>query len=266
VSTPIEPAGPPDPIEPVRPPDPRESPQAPGQAEAPQPAAGTQFEDYPLTRSEYIGAMVHFYRGELGRADHWRARLDPTTNWAIVTTGAMLSFAFSTPEHSHVTLLLALLLVSIFLWFEARRFRYFDVWRSRVRMIEENFWIPIIRRNLVSPRANWGEFVAEDLDCPTFKLSVLEAIGIRLHRNYLWIYFAILVAWLAKIHIHPTPARNFAELLDRMAIGPISGWLVLAVILLLYGGAVWMAFRVAHKRAAIDEVSGLEKHPGSWKT
>jgi hypothetical protein len=41
---------------------------------------------------------------------------------------------------------------------------------------------------------------------------------------------------------------------------------VLAVILLLYGGAVWMAFRVAHKRAAIDEVSGLEKHPGSWKT
>lgn len=27
------------------------------------------FEDYPLTRSEYIAAMVHFYRGERSRAD-----------------------------------------------------------------------------------------------------------------------------------------------------------------------------------------------------
>ena len=51
----------------------------------------------------------------------------------------------------------------------------------------------------------------------------------------------------------------------RWAIA-LLGWLVLAVILLFYGGAVWLAFRVAHKRAAIDEVSGLEKSPGSWKT
>jgi uncharacterized membrane protein len=77
--------------------------------EEPQPPSPTAFEDYPLTRSEY--------RGELSRADHWRARLDPTTNWAIVTTGAMLSIAFSSQEHSHVTLLLALILVSIFLGF-----------------------------------------------------------------------------------------------------------------------------------------------------
>ena len=79
--------------------------------EEPQPPSPTAFEDYPLTRSEYIAALVHFYRGELSRADHWRARLDPTTNWAIVTTGAMLSIAFSSQEHSHVTLLLALILV-----------------------------------------------------------------------------------------------------------------------------------------------------------
>jgi len=34
------------------------------------------FEDYPLTRSEYISAMVHFYRGERSRADAWRSRLE----------------------------------------------------------------------------------------------------------------------------------------------------------------------------------------------
>lgn len=111
---------------------------APGEG-SPGPGRDAEFEDYPLTRAEYISAMVHFYRGELQRADDWRARLDPTTNWAVVTAGAMLSFSFNSPEHSHVTLLLSLVLVSIFLVFESRRFRYYDVWRSRVRMFEENF-------------------------------------------------------------------------------------------------------------------------------
>ncbi len=224
------------------------------------------FEDYPLTRSEYIAALVHFYRGELSRADHWRARLDPTTNWAIVTTGAMLSFAFSSPEHSHVTLLLALILVSIFLGFEARRFRYFDVWRSRVRMIEENFWIPMIRRSLVSPRADWREFVAEDLDRPTFKITALEAVGIRLRYNYVWLYLAILAAWLAKINIHPTPASSFSDVLSRMAIGPVRGWMVLAGVLALLIGAATLAVWAGPRHAAVDEIYGLEKSPDHWKT
>ena len=43
-------------------------------------------------------------------------------------------------------LLLANLLVTVFLGFEARRFRYFDVWRSRMRMLEENFSIPGVDR------------------------------------------------------------------------------------------------------------------------
>jgi len=117
------------------------------------------------------------------RASVWRGRLDTTTNWALVTSGGMLSFAFSAPDHSHVTLLLANFLALMFLTYEARRFRYFDVWRSRVRMLEENFFLPIIRRNLVSPRSDWREWVAEDLDQPKFKISLLEAIGMRLQRN-----------------------------------------------------------------------------------
>lgn len=249
--------------------DPRSAAQpTPQPIAGPEPGAAgspTAFEDYPLTRSEYIAALVHFYRGELSRADHWRARLDPTTNWAIVTTGAMLSLGFSSSEHSHVTLLLALILVSIFLGFEARRFRYFDVWRSRVRMIEENFWIPMIRRSLVSPRADWREFVAEDLDRPTFKISAAQAVGIRLRYNYVWIYLAILAAWVAKLNIHPTQAQSFAEVLDRMAIGPIPGPVVLFGVLLLYAAAITLAVRAGRRRAVVDEVRGLETS-GSWKT
>lgn len=220
------------------------------------------FEEYPLTREEYISAMTHFYRGELGRADAWRARLDPTTNWAVVTAGGMLSIAFTSPDPSaHVTVLLAMVLVTVFLGFEARRFRYFDVWRSRVRMMEENFFIPIIRRNLVSPRSDWRDFVAEDLDQPTFKITLLQAVGIRLRYNYLWIFYAILLAWVAKLHLHPDPARTPAQLLERMSVGPIGGRAVLIVLLLYYLGISWLALRGRGR----DEIRGFESDLWHWK-
>lgn len=244
------------------PPGKRDRPRA---GEPTRPPPDTAFEDYPLTRGEYISAMVHFYRGELAHADAWRARLDPTTNWAIVTAGAMLSFSFNSPAHSHVTLLLALVLVSIFLLFEARRFRYFDAWRARVRLFEENFWIPMFRRNLVSPQATWGEAMARDLDQPTFKLSFLAAVGVRLRFNYLWIYGALLLAWLAKLNIHPAPAASFGEVVRRMAVGVIPGSVVLGLVGAWMATIVFLALHAGHERQAVDEVAGVEKGAEVWK-
>ena len=71
------------------------------------------FEGFPLTRPEYISAMVHFYRGEMYRSQIWRMRLDTTTNWAVLTVAGMISFAFTSPEHSPLTLLLANVLVGL---------------------------------------------------------------------------------------------------------------------------------------------------------
>jgi uncharacterized membrane protein len=226
----------------------------------------TSFEDYPLTRNEYIAAMVHFYRGERSRADAWRSRLDPTTNWAVATTAGMLSFAFGDPYHSHVALLLANVLVLVFLFFEARRFRYFDVWRSRVRMIEENFFIPIIRRNLVSPRTDWREFVAEDLNEPKFKITMLQALALRLRCNYIWIYLVIFAAWWTKVAVQPTAAGTFGEVVQRMAIGPIPGLVVLVVLTVFYGVAGWLAVWAGGQKGGTDEVHGVEKAIEHWKT
>jgi len=224
------------------------------------------FEEYPLTRSEYVTALTHFYRGERSRADAWRARLDPTTNWAVVTTGGMLSFAFSSPEHSHVLLLLANLLVTVFLGFEARRFRYFDVWRSRVRMLEENFFIPIIRRNLISPRSDWRESVAQDLDQPKFKISFLHAVALRLRYNYIWIFSVLLIAWLAKVHLHPTPAATPAEAFARLGIGPFGGWSMLAMVGTFYIAAVALSIWGSRQRGGRDEVRGREMQISQWKS
>ncbi len=210
-------------------------------------ATVADYESTPLTRPEYIAAIVHLYRGELYRATTWRLRLDNTTNWAVITTAGLLSFAFGLETHSHVVLLLGLVMISVFWMFEARRYRYADIWYSRVRKIEENFYGPILRRDPVSPMREWGQLVAEDLFRPRFKVSRTFALRKRLLRNYWAIYVVILVAWVAKLLLHPFPALTWREVRERLVIGVLPWWgppvgitlfvLALASLLLFTRGA-----------------------------
>ena len=78
-----------------------------------------------------LGAVAHLYRGEVYRSTIWRTRLDNTTNWSVVTLGVALSITFSNATASPVPLLLVGFLVLFFLVLEARRYRYFNVWRAR---------------------------------------------------------------------------------------------------------------------------------------
>lgn len=184
----------------------------------------------PLTPSEFNTALVHLYRGEVSRANTWRTRLDGTTNWAVLTTGATLSFAFSSPTNTHVMILLNSLLIGFFLFIEARRYRYYDLWRARVRLMETEFFSGL----LVPQRSgddgdNWRELLARDLLQPHFNMSLSEAMGRRLRRNYSWIFTVLVVSWILKVGIHPAPTTDPAELLQRARIGPIDGPIVLAV-------------------------------------
>ena len=79
--------------------------------------------------------LAHLYRGEMYRSKIWRTRLDATTNWAVATTGIALSVAFSSPTNSPLPLVLVALMSLVFLSIEARRYRYFDIWRTRVRIM-----------------------------------------------------------------------------------------------------------------------------------
>ena len=71
-----------------------------------------------------IGALAHLYRGEVYRSTVWRTRLDSSTNWAVVTSDIALSATYSSAEASPLPMVLVGLLVSVFLLFEARRYRY----------------------------------------------------------------------------------------------------------------------------------------------
>lgn len=188
------------------------------------------YESTPLSRSEYIMAIVHLYRGELSRATLWRIRLDATTNWAVLTTAGILSLSFGNPTSSHVILLIGFVLITVFWAFEARRYRFADIWYARVRKIEENFYGPILRRDPVSPSREWGALVASDLFHPSFKITRLKALRARLLRNYWAIYAVQLFAWVIKVTEHPTPVKNWAEVRARLEVGILPWWSSVAFV------------------------------------
>ncbi len=227
----------------------------------------SRFEDFPLTRQEYISVMVHFYRGEIHRSIAWRMRTDATTNWTILASAGMLSFAFTNVAIPHLVVLLTNLVVISFLNIEARRYRYFEVYRARVRMLEENFLIPIITRQLESPMVSWREMVAMDLDLPKYKTSYWEAIGFRLRRNYVWIFLIVLGAWILKLTMHPTISFNPGEIWSRLQTGIVPAWVILLLGIVFYSvmfGLIWIGRRI-HGGEPDDEIAGLEGNLEHWK-
>lgn len=227
----------------------------------------SHLEEEELTRPEYLSVMVHFYRAEVGRSTLWRQRLDATTNWAVLTCAGMLSFAFASPANTHILLLLSNLMIFSFLIIEARRYRYFEVYRARVRMLEENFLLPMVTRHLHSPRNDWREEVASDLDRPKFKSSFLEAVGFRLRRNYALVFGVLLGAWWVKLGMHPTVADSFAEIWERAHIGKVPPIVVALAGLLFYAAIVvllWIG-RGIHGAAPADEVTGVSESVEQWK-
>jgi uncharacterized membrane protein len=205
------------------------------------------------TPGEFGTAMVHFYRGEITRANTWRNRLDTTTNWAVLTTGATLSFAFSSPANPHFVILINTVLVGFFLFMEARRYRYYEIWSSRVRLVETGYFTQILAPDAAIDDT-WMRLVVEDLKTPRFTISEWEALGRRLRRNYLWIFVLLAACWNLKIYIHPNPATGVNEFIDRATIGVVPGLMIFIVGVLFNGFLLVFAAATMRLRQATGEV------------
>lgn len=191
------------------------------------------YRGYHLKTSEFVTAMVHFFRAEIQRANVWRQRLDTTTNWAVVATGATLSIAFSQSEVHHGIILLNTLLVLWFLFIEARRYRYYELWSYRVRLMETDFYAAMLVPPF-HPSPEWAENLAESLLTPSFPISIWEAFGRRLRRNYFWIFLILYASWVAKIWLFPTPAGNIQVFIERASVGPVSGEIMILLGFVFY--------------------------------
>lgn len=211
------------------------------------------YRGYRLKTSEFVTAMVHLFRAEIHRASVWRQRLDTTTNWAVVSTGATLSIAFSQPEIHHGIIILNTLLVLWFLFIEARRYRYYELWSYRVRLMETDFYAAMLVPPF-HPSPAWAESLAENLLSPRFPISIWEAFGRRLRRNYAWIFLILYAAWMAKIWLFPQPALSVDEVIQRSGVGPISGEIMIALGFVFYAALLVIGLATISMTRATGEV------------
>lgn len=211
------------------------------------------YRGYKLKSGEFVTAMVHFFRAEVQRANVWRQRLDTTTNWAVVSTGATLSVAFSQPDIHHGIIILNTLLVMWFLFIEARRYRYYELWSYRVRLMETDFYAAMLVPPF-HPSPEWAESLAENLLAPSFPISMWEAFGRRLRRNYIWIFLILYASWAAKIWLFPVPAATMEEFIGRSAVGPVPGGLMIVLGVLLYTSLGLIAVATINMTRATGEI------------
>jgi uncharacterized membrane protein len=230
----------------------KDSPKDAGSQENTEAEPVWTFRGYRLRPSEFTTAMVHFFRAEVQRANVWRQRLDTTTNWAVVTTGAALTIAFSQNGH-HGVILLNTLLVTLFLFIETRRYRYYELWSYRVRLMETDFYASMLVPPF-HPASDWAESLAENLLHPHFPVSFLEAFGRRYRNNYLWIYSILGLAWLAKTWLFPTMATSLPQLFQNASIGDLPGEIVLLFGILFNGSLFLIGMLTSTLHQATGEV------------
>lgn len=213
--------------------------------------ARPKFETDPLSRPEYFFAVSHFYRGEVDRPNAWRVRIDATTNWAVASAAAFSGFALSHPEVPHLVALFGNLVVFALLWIETRRFRVFDVFRARARKTEENFFGPILARDLNSPELRWGCEMSNDLLRPEFPNTFWEVMGLRLRRNYMFLFLVLLASWLVKVFVLDPPAGivpTGSDWYDRVGMFGTPPWLVVSTLVAFYGFLFVLLLRTHAKR------------------
>ena len=181
---------------------------------------------------EPSSAIVHFYRAIVLHADVWRERLDNTTNWAVVTTIGVISFAFSQPESPHFILLFVVVAGWIFLVMESRRYQVYDLWRRRIRSINQYVVAPRLAPD-ESPSADEVKkglrALARDLGRAVPHLRFIDALGYRIRRNYGFIFIFSVGSWVMKLFLHPDEAQSGAQVMERAAVGGISGTAVMSI-------------------------------------
>lgn len=220
----------------------------------------------PIEWKDYYTVMAHFYRGELGRIMVWRQRLDTTTNWAIASATAIITYTLGRPDTTHLTLFFAHLFCLILLSIEARRYRYYDAFRARVRMLEAHMIAPVTIMDPELLRGQWKKQLAQDLLTPSFKISSLTAIYRRFRRNYIWIFIVLTAAWFVKVWAH---LPEFHTLYDfRIAVEngqPLPPWLMWSCLIILHATLAWFTLGGIFLKTYSGEFESSAKLDEAWK-
>lgn len=200
--------------------------------------------------------MAHLYRGEMDRVTMWRQRLDESTKWAVTVIAAILTYAFSA-DTSPAILLVGIVVTVMFLGIEARRYRDYDVYRSRARLIEENLFANALNPSAGVEHRDWRVELSDDYRHPSLKIPRREALKRRLQRIYLPLLAVLLAGWLFRI-----TALSSRPIVEAAAVGSIPGSVVISAVAVFYLMAVVLTFWPQERRAKGER---NETNIGEWK-
>lgn len=201
--------------------------------------------------------MAHFYRGEMDRETTWRQRLDESTKWAVTVIAAILTYAFASSGTSHAVLLAGMVIVAVFLGIEARRYQDYDVYRARIRLLQENLFANALDPSSGVEHDDWREELSDDLRNPTLKVPYRSALSHRLRRVYLALFAVLLAGWIFRITV-----LSSGPVSEVAALGSLPGIVILAAVgmfsIVAVAVTVW-----PHPRYAKGEFGEVDA--GEWK-
>ncbi len=215
-----------------------------------------------------LQVLTHFYRGEVQRETDWRRRLDLTTNWAIITTMAAFSWTFSSVDPasfgSHVVLLFATFLVFLLMCIEARRYRYYDIWHTRVRMLEVHILVPALNPDKDLLQGDWRSVLSDDLLMPSYKISFHEALAQRLRANYSWLFLGLFAGWVVRIavDIFSAGGKSFSKAAGVGFSGSYLLIICLQVVFILY--LLFVVLSTWKVRGVTGEIRRRDKNARKW--
>lgn len=209
------------------------------------------------TDSRLITAIGHLYRGEMSRVTIWRQRLDETSKWAVTVLAAVLVYAFSSSDTSHAVLLAGIVVLTVFLGIEARRYQTYEIWRSRIRLMQENLFARILNPSESTERTNWREELSRDYRNPTAKIMYREALQRRLRRVYLPLLVMMLAAWIFRIGVISSDT-----LPGTASVGQLPGPVVIGSVIIFYVLVFTVTFW-PYQRQAKEEIQ--RTNIGQWK-
>ena len=192
-----------------------------------------------------IGAL---YAQEVRRVLAWRRGLDATRNLAIGIVAAMALVAFGLQDSSHLVLFLGSLTVFALAIFESRMYQFAEVSEQRLRDIEREHFGPLLDRSL-QPTPGWREALGRGLSAAGPGVSFIEAFAARILRNYFLIFLALDACWFLKLYLYPDPAASLGELVRRADLGVLPGWLVLSVVVPVWGSYIGLVIWLLGKHS-----------------
>jgi uncharacterized membrane protein len=155
-------------------------------------------------------------------------------------------------------------LILALLGIESRRYRYYDLWRARVRMLEAGYLAPLLDPQRAPLGYRWRELLNQDLLTPAFKVSRTEAIGRRFMRGHMYLMGILVAGWCLKLIIHPQPLAGTEEFFQRASLGMIPGEAVAGLILVGLAALLAVGFWVRKYRRASGRATQLAETADEW--